>query len=201
MTTTQRWVFEKPRGGRGQRRGQGGFSSRLEGAGLRRIIWLCASCRRWHEREVPAACPSCHGRETLEHDGKTICASCRKPRKATRPAQCQDCGETEMLKCDSAVEAQHFLALWLAQDAGEVRGLRHHPRFPLVALCPNKTLSTVGYYEADAQYERRAPDGTWEPRVDDVKPRSEQALDPLFRWKRKHVEAQYGIEIHLVKRR
>jgi len=170
VTTAQHYIP-----GRRWSRASAPFATRLEGANRSRKVWVCPACRRWHNPE-------------RRGEGK----------RPGRPVACRGCGEKQLLFFDSTGEAQHFMRLWLLQDHDRVRGLKHHPRFALV--CPARAggLHVVGHYEADVEYEERDRAGEWQHFVEDFKPKSEEAQDPLFKWKRRHVEAQYGIRIRIV---
>ena len=101
-------------------------------------------------------------------------------------------------------EAARYRELRLLEQAGEIWDLEVQPRFPLMAPSTSgylmravKALTQdgmfrIGEYRGDFKY--RAPDV--EPYVvEDVK-----GWDtPLSKWKRKHTEAQYGIQIRIVK--
>lgn len=173
---------------RGRRRGQP-YRSRLEAHQSARGVWLCARCRRWHEKGT--------GGLPLGEKG--------------RPKQCagERCGSKELLRFDSAKEAQRFAHLLVLQDAGHISGLVHHPRYPLCVLdaASGKPVEFAAY-EADSEYRDR--DGALV--VEDVKgvrdPELEpdaarraklrEALDPVFRVKRRAFEAAYGVTVRLV---
>lgn len=167
MTTAQR--FMPGRAWKGPAAGQR-FAHRSDGYRTSRKVWVCLSCRAWLEPRPRA-------------DGS----------RSGKPASCSGCGGKDYLYFDSAIEARRFVRLWTMQDAHEIRGLRHHPRFDLYTVDPGDMLVKVGVYEADSEY--------WageEHIVEDVKPASEAAQDPVFRWKRRHFEAQFGIRIRIV---
>lgn len=128
-----------------------------------------------------------------------VCLACRAWNEGARPAECIDphCSSGTFLRMDSVVEAQRFMALWLMQDAGTIvpGTLTHHPRYPLITLGPDGKPIAVRVYEADSTYVRAAC-GTRV--VEDVKPRADQAQDPVFRLKRAWFEAQYGLPITIV---
>ena len=96
----------------------------------------------------------------------------------------------------SAKEARRYGELKLLEYAGEIRGLRLQPEF---TLCPWKAdhsdIRVIGKYVGDFAYEERmGEDGSsaeWTLRVEDVK----GFKTPLYRWKQKHFEVQYGITI------
>lgn len=83
----------------------------------------------------------------------------------------------------SGKEAQRYLDLQLLQKAGAITGLILHPRYPL------EVMSVVlGEYIADFQYYERG-----QKVVEDVK--SKITRTPIYRWKIRHLKAQYGIEV------
>jgi hypothetical protein len=90
---------------------------------------------------------------------------------------------------DSQKEATRYAELKLLERMGAISGLQLQPRFPLNAWhgdhsqCP-----LVGEYRADFQYLDTASQAVV---VEDVKGFRTQ----LYRWKKKHCEAQYGVRI------
>lgn len=92
----------------------------------------------------------------------------------------------------SKKEAARYQELRLLEKAGEIRELELQPRFPL--LVPSRgrggpwDREHIGDYVADFRY-REGPRGLL--RIEDVK----GMKTPLYRWKKKHVEAQYGVVI------
>lgn len=90
---------------------------------------------------------------------------------------------------DSAREADRWAELRLLEKNGLVRELRRQ-----VALLLHVRDILIGEYRADFVYQ--AKHGTeWVTTIEDVK-----GFDTsLSRWKRKHVKAQYGITVHIVK--
>lgn len=100
----------------------------------------------------------------------------------------------------SKKEATRYSELKLLEKAGEIWDLELQPRFPLCAPLTTGTLAgalravkeatvLIGEYRADFKYHDRH---TAAYVVEDVK----GFKTPLYRWKRKHVEAQYGVKIH-----
>ena len=93
---------------------------------------------------------------------------------------------------DSQAEAGRYAELRLLERAGRIRDLELQPAFPLYAA-PMVETALVGVYRADFRYVRI------EDRqivVEDVK-----GVDTaLSRWKRRHVLAQYGIAVALIRR-
>lgn len=91
---------------------------------------------------------------------------------------------------DSAKEARRYQELRLLEKAGEIDGLTCQQPFYL-RVWRKGSFIEIGTYRADFHYWEGA--NTTEPRevIEDVK----GFRTPLYRWKKKHVEAQYGIEI------
>jgi hypothetical protein len=94
---------------------------------------------------------------------------------------------------DSKAEATRYGHLMLRGLAGEIRNLELQPWFWL----PH----AVGKYFADFRYEERVPelwpgdDYPWRDVIEDVK----GMKTPVYRLKKKLVEAQYGIEIREIR--
>lgn len=89
---------------------------------------------------------------------------------------------------DSKAEARRYGELKLLQRAGQIAGLTLQPSFELTV---NGKL--IGRYVADFQYLR--VNG---PRVvEDVK--STATMTPIFRWKAKHMLAEHGVVVEIVK--
>ena len=103
----------------------------------------------------------------------------------------------------SAKEARRYQELLLLQRAGEIWELECQPRFVLSVPSTSGYLARaakaltagglfrVGVYVADFKYRDK---DTVPYVVEDVK----GFKTPLYRWKKKHVEAQYGITIREV---
>ena len=101
---------------------------------------------------------------------------------------------------DSKAEARRYAELRLLEKAGEIEGLELQPAFPLRVLLTTGTFAgagaalageypTIGKYIADFRYFRLTPPMGWV--VEDVK----GVKTALYRWKKKHAEAQFGITI------
>jgi hypothetical protein len=94
----------------------------------------------------------------------------------------------------SKAEARRYQELLLLGMAGEIRNLELQPRFPL-----HVGGVKVGDYVADFRYEalvRWVGSGPgWFDVVEDVK----GVRTPVYRMKKKHVEAEYGIAIREVR--
>lgn len=83
-------------------------------------------------------------------------------------------------------EADRYVTLCWRVRAGEIRDLELQPRYPLHA--PNG--AKVGTYVADFRY----VDADGVTHVEDAK----GMPTPLYRWKRRHVEAEYGLLVEEV---
>lgn len=97
------------------------------------------------------------------------------------------------IRFHSQREAARYLDLRLLEKAGEIKELELQPEFPLYASCelpivPERDPLKLGVYRGDFRY-IDARNG--EEIVEDVK----GFKTPLYKWKKKHVEAQYGIQV------
>lgn len=93
---------------------------------------------------------------------------------------------------DSKREAAHYMDLRLLERAGKVNAINVHPRIDLHAHGADGVKRKIGQAELDFKYwdcERKG----W--RFVDVK-----GMDlPLSQWKRKHIQAEYGISVEIVR--
>ena len=101
----------------------------------------------------------------------------------------------------SMKEAKRYGELKLLEKAGEIWDLELQPKFPLSVPSTTGTMmgaakalagtfnGRIGEYRGDFAYHDRSGRV-----VEDVK----GFKTPLYKWKRKHVMAQYGIEIREV---
>lgn len=91
-------------------------------------------------------------------------------------------------------EAARYGELKLLEKAGEIQLLHLQRRLPLLAwtvLVSGTEHVEIGSYVADFSYcEHQGTPHLWCV-IEDVK----GFKTPLYRWKKKHVAAQYGIEI------
>jgi hypothetical protein len=87
------------------------------------------------------------------------------------------------IRFHSKKEAARYGQLKMLEKAGKIQGLCLQPEYTLHAGDGDTKL---GVYRADFEY---AENG--QHIVEDVK----GFKTPLYRWKKKHVEAQYGIEV------
>ncbi len=93
------------------------------------------------------------------------------------------------IRFDSKREAFRYMELKLLEKAGIIRDLEPHPKFPIhVAHHRCGELTQVCVYKADFRY-REGPRGLL--KVEDVK----GVCTPVYKLKKKMVEAQYGIQI------
>lgn len=83
-------------------------------------------------------------------------------------------------------EAKRYFTLRTMQHAGLIKSLELQPRFDLHAA----SGELVGRYVADFRYIEQTESG-WHCIVEDVK----GFRTDLYKWKRRHVKAEYGIEI------
>jgi hypothetical protein len=87
---------------------------------------------------------------------------------------------------DSKREADRYQALMLEMKAGQIAGLELQPRFALHVYDAKGALRVIGEYRADFAY---------------INPRSKVRViedakgmrTALYKWKKKHVEAEYGV--------
>lgn len=99
--------------------------------------------------------------------------------------------EVDGLTFHSKKEARRYQELRLLEKAGEVRQLQL--QVPIVLHAGSDRRPSIGKYVADFMYEERIGQD-WCIRVEDVK----GFKTPLYKWKKRHVEAQYGIQIREV---
>jgi hypothetical protein len=96
----------------------------------------------------------------------------------------------------SKAEARRYAELRLLEKAKEIYDLELQPKFPIYVTRPGHTTSRsdkpVTTYIADFRY-RRGPRGILT--IEDVK----GMKTPVYRLKKKLVEAQYGIQIQEIR--
>lgn len=104
------------------------------------------------------------------------------------------------IKFHSRAEAWRYQELRLLEKSGEIRALELQPEFLLyvgldLPIDATRDPLKLGVYRGDFRYERRLIGAGWHQVVEDVK-----GMDtPLSKWKRRHVKAQYGITVEIVK--
>lgn len=97
----------------------------------------------------------------------------------------------------SKKEAKRYGELKLLEKAGEIRGLRCQVRYSLdVYSALTHGEQRIGHYVADFQYQERDPGDRdeWRLVTEDVK----GMRTAMYRWKARHMKAQYGIDIREV---
>lgn len=109
--------------------------------------------------------------------------------------------EVDGLRFDSKREADRYLQLKLLEKAGEIHNLRLQHRIVLTVFAKNAPrgfpMQKIGDYIADFAYcTCGTPADCIGARgvVEDAK----GFRTPLYKWKKKHVEIQYGITIREV---
>lgn len=89
---------------------------------------------------------------------------------------------------DSKAEAARYQELKVLEKAGEIRDLVLQPRYSLHVRAGDAPVSSIiGEYRGDFRYTTSHGASV----VEDVK----GMKTPLYRWKKKHVEMQYGVTI------
>lgn len=149
-------------------------------------------------KRKPCAVPLC---PALRTKGSYVCAAHAKESKPRNGhkfhAQPTTIGD---IRFDSKAEAKRWQELQLLEKAGTIRNLARQPVFPLHAAPVQRTdlpakLSAsdlspvlVGEYRGDFIYLQGGA-----MVVEDVK--STATMTPMYRWKKRHLLAQYGIRI------
>jgi Protein of unknown function (DUF1064) len=121
----------------------------------------------------------------------------RKPAKARSKYGAVRC-EVNGRSFDSKAEAARYEWLLFLGSTGSIRNLELQPWWWLTVQ-PNDWRDffpvRIGKYRADFAYEELTETGgRWDYVVEDVK----GFKTPSYRWKKKHFEAQYGIQIREV---
>ena len=86
-------------------------------------------------------------------------------------------------------ESLRYMNLKLMQLMGKISLLQLQPQFDLHVTKPDGTRVKIGQYRADFKYFRTGHSFV----VEDVK----GVQTDMFKWKLKHVEAEYGIKVLL----
>jgi hypothetical protein len=115
-----------------------------------------------------------------------ICAACMgKHDHAVKV--CEGCGSSAVHYFASQKEARRFVRLLWDLKEGEITDLEVHPAYVLHAFGGEP----VAKYVADFRYRKNGVIV-----IEDVKATANKAgLDPLFVHKRKHMRAEYGIDL------
>jgi hypothetical protein len=93
--------------------------------------------------------------------------------------------EVDGITFDSKGEAQRYLELKRMEELDIIRSLKLQVKYDL-----DVGDKRLGYYVADFVY-WRCISGQWQKTIEDFK----GVRTPLYRWKAKHLRAQYGITI------
>ena len=98
--------------------------------------------------------------------------------------------EQDGIRFASKAEAKRWTLLRIMEQAGRIKDLQRQVSYDLHAHGGN----LVGRYVADHVYRERQGD-EWALVIEDVK----GMPTPLYDWKRRHILAEYGIEIREVR--
>lgn len=93
---------------------------------------------------------------------------------------------------DSKKEYRRSQDLHVLQEAKQIDRLELQKRYPLHCTRPDGVVVEIGAYVADFVYRDLA--GSTTVVVEDVKSQATKK-NALYRWKKKHFEAQYGMKI------
>lgn len=100
-----------------------------------------------------------------------------------------NCNGTEFHRFPSKAEARAFGVLALRRTMGEIADIELQVPYRLHVISPNGEKIQIGKYLADFRYREVM---TGKVRVLDIKGNADTHMSA---WKRKHVEAEYGLEI------
>lgn len=92
----------------------------------------------------------------------------------------------------SKAEAKRYAELLILENAGKITNLGTQHEYPLFARTITGASVSIGKYVSDFRYFDNEA-GRWT--TEDVK----GMRTPLYKWKKKHAEAQYGIKIVEIK--
>lgn len=107
----------------------------------------------------------------------------RKSKYGNRPV------DADGMHFDSELEYRYYRNLKLLEKAGQVHGVEHHRPFPLLA----QNGQLIGVYECDFAF--------WDSKEDRFRVIDCKGFDTaLSKWKRKHVKAQYGFDVEIVRK-
>lgn len=98
------------------------------------------------------------------------------------------------IRFGSRLEASRYAELKLLKKAGKIANLRTQVKFPL-----HVGETKIGDYVADFTYHEIVNDELECFVVEDTK--SLPTMTPIYRWKRKHLLAEYGIKITEITKR
>jgi len=107
--------------------------------------------------------------------------------------QCPSCkASPTWLHFDSQGEAKWFATLSILQSRGKISDLQRQVPVPLQTRNPDGLMETIGKSIIDFKYVENGATIYEDYKGGDF-------LDPLIKWKFKHIETQYGITIRLIK--
>lgn len=115
-----------------------------------------------------------------------LCTDC-KADITVKSKHCPECGSFSLVYFMSKREKLRASQLLMLQSAGTITRLRLQPRFSL-----DVNGKKLGHYVADADYYEGS-----EYVVEDTKP--EKWQDPFSKWKIRHFQAQYGVQVKIPK--
>lgn len=92
----------------------------------------------------------------------------------------------------SKAEATRYAELLMLAKAGQITGLVLQPKYALHCTDPSGKQWRIGHYIADFAYIDKSGCQV----IEDVK----GFITQMFKWKRRHVEAEYGIAITEIRR-
>lgn len=128
--------------------------------------------------------------------GETMCIVCLMTEKKKRHKFAAKATIIDGHQFPSKAEARHYELLKVRLRAGEIDELELQPKIPLHApkMLDDGSLLVLGHYIADFRYRIVA---TNERETVDVKSRPTRTA--IYRWKKRHAEAEHGIKIKEVK--
>ena len=130
-----------------------------------------------------------------------LCSACRTWHDGKKPGQCRACGQMQFDKFDSKAEAKRYGELSLEQKMGFISELKCQDRISL-----NAPVMAQGVFDADMKMHKKKIGEYWadfsymrddQQIVEDVKGGADTDLSA---WKRKHVKAEYGVEVVIIRR-
>lgn len=121
------------------------------------------------------------------------CLNCLTQFAVKQATPCGKCGSAEGFQhFPSKAEANRYATLRLMQEHNQISDLECQPSFPLLVAQPSGKFTKIATYYADFRYREGS-----KTVIEDVK-----GLETdVFKLKKKHAEAQYGITINIVKAR
>ena len=139
----------------------------------------------------------------IDHKFVFVCNGCglwhvRLPSSKAKPYQCEDsrCGRMDFTLFHSQAEAKRFAELELERKVGRIADLKLQVPYKLHTYQNHGkggiVVVELGKYLADFAYVR---DG--QQICEDVKG---NVMTDLAAWKIKHVEAEYGIKVEIIRR-